>query len=385
MTDNKKNSGIKTADKLDGETVPAMSPGGCLAADTGGRTAADTGGRLVADTNGRTVSNPSGHPAMDIVGIGTPTMDLLINLPYFPVDEGGMRLNEIFHQGGGNCASAMVTAARLGAKVGMIAKVGRDAAGDFIINDFIFNGVDTSYIIRGRADTTSPYCVAVSETDKGTRKFLMRSSDCGRLTPRDIPYEYIKTAKILHIEAGGDAATLAGAKFAKENGVTVSIDAGYYSKKSESLLPYVDIFIASEYFYSGMFPDSNGPESYEKNFQEIMKIGPSVVWLTLGDKGCIGLADGAMHEIPSFKVPVKDTTGAGDDFHGAYIAIMLEGLSHYECARHASAVAAIKCMFVGGRTGLPDRAMLKRYLDEGVLPTEELEERLKYYRNIFLK
>jgi hypothetical protein len=64
---------------------------------------------------------------------------------------------------------------------------------------------------------------------------------------------------------------------------------------------------------------------------------------------------------------------------------MLEGLSHYECARHASAVAAIKCTFVGGRTGLPDRAMLRRFLDEGVLPTKELEERLEYYRRTFLQ
>jgi len=95
--------------------------------------------------------------------------------------------------------------------------------------------------------------------------------------------------------------------------------------------------------------------------------------------------DGEMHEIPSFKVPVVDTTGAGDDFHGAYAAIMLEGLSHVECARHASAVSAIKCTFVGGRTGLPDRAMLKRFLEDGALPTAELEERLQYYRNTFLK
>ena len=322
---------------------------------------------------------------VDIVGIGTPVMDLLINLPHFPVEEGGMRVNEILHQGGGNCASAMATAARLGAKAGMIAKLGNDAAGDFIINDFKFNGVDTSHIVRGKPDSTSPYCVAVSETDKGTRKFLMRTSNCGRLMPDEVAYDYIKAAKILHIEAGGDSATFAAAKFAKENGVIVSIDAGYYSKQSEKLLPYIDIFIASEYYYNGMFPNDNGPDSYERNFKKIMKRGPSVVWLTLGDKGCIGLADGEMHEIPSFKVSVKDTTGAGDDFHGAYIAIMLEGLSHYECARHASAVAAIKCTFVGGRTGLPDRAMLKRFLDEGILPTKELEERLKYYRKIFLR
>jgi len=331
----------------------------------------------------RQTENPD--TAVDIVGIGSPVMDLLINIPHFPDEEGGIHANEIFHQGGGNCASAMATAARLGASAGMIAKVGGDAIGDFIIKDFKYNGVDTSRIIRGAPDTSSSYCVAISETDKGTRKFLGRGSTVDRLKPEEIAYDYIKTAKILHIEAGGDAASLSGAKFAKENGVTVTIDAGYYSKRSEAVIPYVDVFIASEYFYKRMFPDDNAPDSYRRNFEKIREMGPSVVWVTLGEKGCVGLVDGVMHEIPSFKVPVKDTTGAGDDFHGAYAAIMLEGRPHEECARHASAVAAIKCTFVGGRTGLPDRAMLKRFMDEGILPTEELQERLEYYRRTFLQ
>ena len=327
----------------------------------------------------------NGGAVVDIVGIGYPVMDLLINVPYMPAGESGTRATDIFHQGGGNAASAMATAARLGARAGMLAKIGGDAIGDFIIRDFRYNGVDTSRIIRGGPDSVSPYVVALSEIDKGTRKFIGRPSNCGRLEPEDLPYDYIKSAKILHIEGGGDAASLAGAKFAKENGLTVTIDAGYYSKQSEDVIPYVDVFIASEFFYNAMFPDDHEPSGYRRNFEKIIGMGPSVVWVTLGDKGCVGLIDGVMYEIPCFKVPTVDTTGAGDDFHGAYAAIMLEGLSHYECARHASAVAAIKCTFVGGRTGLPDRAMLKRFLDEGVLPTAELEERLNYYRRTFLR
>ena len=339
---------------------------------------------MAPDNNKSAAMAPDNNESADIVGIGSAVMDLLINVARIPEGDGATRANEVMHQGGGNCGSAMATAARLGAKAGMIAKVGRDAIGDFIINDFRYNGVDTSHIVRGEAGSTSSYCVCLSETETGTRKFLIRPSTVGRLTPEEVAYDYIKTAKILHIEAGGEAASVAGAKCAKEHGVTVSIDAGYYSKKTEDVLPYVDVFIASQYFYNGMFPGDNGPSSFRRNFERIRSMGPSVVWVTFGEKGCVGLVDGVMHEIPSFKVPVVDTTGAGDDFHGAYIAIMLEGLSHVECARHASAVSAIKCTFVGGRTGLPDRAMLRRFLEDGTLPAAELEERLNYYRSTFL-
>ena len=328
--------------------------------------------------------NSGAKTTVDIVGICSPVMDLLVNVAKIPDKEGATRANEIFHQGGGNCASAMAAAARLGAKVGVLAKVGGDATGDFVIRDFQYNGVDTSRILRGAPDTSSSYCICVSETEKGTRKFIIRPNNVGRILPDELDFDYLKSAKILHLEGSADPASFAGAKFAKEHGITVSIDAAYFSDGTVSILPYVDIFISSEYFYKDMFPDDNGPGSYRKNFEKIMEMGPSVVWVTLGERGCVGLVDGVLHELPSYKVPVVDTTGAGDDFHGAYVAVMLEGLSHVECARHASAVSAIKCTFVGGRTGLPDRAMLKRFMEDGVLPTEELQQRLEYYRRTFL-
>ena len=324
---------------------------------------------------------------VDIVGIGSPVMDLLVNVPRLPPPDGGVGANEIFHQGGGNSASAMAAAARLGARAGMIARIGGDAAGDFIIKDFAYNGVDTSRIVRGGPGTTSAYCVAVSETELGTRSFLIRGGSAGGLAPEDIDFEYVAAAKILHIEGGGDPASLAAAKFAHERGITVSMDAGYFSGESLDVMPYVDVFIASKFFYEGMFPDSREPSrpAYRRNFEKISAMGPSAVWVTLGENGCVGLADGEFYEIPCYKVPVKDTTGAGDDFHGAYVAMMLEGLPHAECARHASAVSAIKCTFVGGRTGLPDRAMLRRFMEDGTLPTVELQERLDYYRRTFLR
>jgi sugar/nucleoside kinase (ribokinase family) len=225
----------------------------------------------------------------DIVGIGSPVMDLLVNVPRIPREEGGVRANEIFHQGGGNCASAMAAAARLGARAGMLAKVGGDATGDFVIKDLAYNGVDTSRIVRGAPDTSSSYCVCISETELGTRSFLVRPGNAGRLTPDELQYDYIETAKIVHVEAGGDPASLAAAKFAHERGIPVSIDAGYYSEATLPMLPYVDVFIASAFFYKGLFPGDQDPANYRANFMKIREMGPSVVWVTLGEKGCVGL------------------------------------------------------------------------------------------------
>lgn len=318
---------------------------------------------------------------VDVVGLGHPVMDQLVNIPRLPSGNSGVRADEIFHQGGGNAASAMAAAARLGAKAGMIAKIGGDAIGDFIVKDFIYNGVDTSRIIREGPDVCSSYVIAVSEVEFGTRSFIGRRGTVSPLRPEEVDYDYIASAKILHLESGSPA-SMAAARFAREKGLKVCIDAGAYSEDRVKIMPYIDIFIASEHFYNGLFKGRGA--DMRKNCEEMQRAGPSVVWVTCGPKGCVGLAEGEFYEVPTFDVPVKDTTGAGDVFHGAYIAAMLEGLPHAECARYASAVSSIKCIFVGGRTGIPNRETLGRFLKDGTVLTEEIEERLAYYRRNFL-
>ena len=318
---------------------------------------------------------------VDVVGLGSPVMDLVINVPQVPRGNGSVRANEIFHQGGGNCASAMAASARLGAKTGMLAKVGGDSTGDFVIKDLEFNGVDTSRILRGPPDTSSPYCLSVSEVDLGTRFFVGRRSTVASLNPDELAYDYIAGAKVLHLD-NGSPISITAAKYAREKGVTVSIDAGGYTPDRVAIIPHIDIYIASEMFYNGMFKGNE--DDLEGNCRKLHEMGPSVVWITRGPLGCCGIADGKFYNIPTFDTPVIDTTGAGDVFHGAYIAAMLEGLSHPECARYSNAVSSIKCMYVGGRTGIPNRETLRRFMEDGTVLTEEFEKRLDHYRQNFL-
>jgi len=74
-------------------------------------------------------------------------------------------------------------------------------------------------------------------------------------------------------------------------------------------------------------------------------------------------AEGAFHQ-KAFKVKVVDTTGAGDAFHGAYAYGMMRKWAARKCARFASAVAAMKCTKVGGRTGLPGLSQVEKFLRE---------------------
>ena len=78
-----------------------------------------------------------------------------------------------------------------------------------------------------------------------------------------------------------------------------------------------------------------------------------------------------------------DSTGAGDVFHGAFNYAYLQGWDVPRCARFSSGVSAIKCTQLGGRAGIPNLATVTRFLEDGVIEREWLDERLKRYRQGF--
>lgn len=314
---------------------------------------------------------------MDVVGIGTPYYDMVINVSKMPGLDGAAGANEAFYQGGGKVATAMAAAARLGRSAGMMAKVGENHRGQFIINDFRYNGVDTSAIIVDAPGTSSPFCLSLSEEEHKTRIFIGKEGTAGELLPEEIDYEYLGKAKYLHLE-NGRPASAAAALFAREHGIVTVMDADNYQEGIVKLLPCLDVFIASEFFYRDMF----GNLPYEEGCRKLLEAGPSTAIVTLGSRGSVGMtAQDGFFRTESFHVPVRDTTGAGDVFHGAYIVGLLEGMDAPECARFASAVSAIKCTCFGGRTGIPNRDTVQRFLETGEIDRTEAQRRLAYYRN----
>ena len=314
---------------------------------------------------------------MDVVGIGTPYYDMVINVSKMPGLDGAAGANEAFYQGGGKVATAMAAAARLGRSAGMMAKVGENHRGQFIINDFRYNGVDTSAIIVDAPGTSSPFCLSLSEEEHKTRIFIGKEGTAGELLPEEIDYEYLGKAKYLHLE-NGRPASAAAALFAREHGIVTVMDADNYQEGIVKLLPCLDVFIASEFFYRDMF----GNLPYEEGCRKLLEAGPSTAIVTLGSRGSVGMtAQDGFFRTESFQVPVRDTTGAGDVFHGAYIVGLLEGMVAPECARFASAVSAIKCTCFGGRTGIPNRETVQRFLETGEIDRTEAQRRLAYYRN----
>ncbi len=284
----------------------------------------------------------------DIVGIGVSTLDVLTIVEDFAASEGVQQAIEAKFQGGGPVATALVAAAKLGAKVAMLDSLGDDFVGQSILKEFKRHGVLTSQIKISPDTISSLASVWIRERD-GKRSIAYRPGTAPELTPEDLPLEVIKKAKILHLNGRHIQCCLAACSLAKEHQVKISFDggAGRYRPELEPLIPWIDICIVAKDF-AEQYSQSNNINYAAQCF---LDRGCELVVITDGERGSYIYSEQIEHfHCPAFPVAkVVDTTGCGDVYHGVFLFSLASGLTLAESARRASAAAAINTQNIGGR------------------------------------
>ena len=311
----------------------------------------------------------------DVIGIENPCMDFALHLNKLPTPNGGAFLDDYTWQGGGKISTGLVAAARLGAKCMQIGVVGDDLFGRAICEDFKRHGVDISRM-ETRQGTTS-LSVVMSDDETHGRSILFKPGTVSH--PGDeaeIDWEPLRTARFFFL-AHLSGLNVQAASLARESGVKVLMDADHPHDGLKKHIGLVDAFIASEFVYHDFFPDDL---DYEKNCAETRAMGPDIVVFTLGDQGCVGMDGNGFFRLPAYDVPVMDTLGAGDVFHGAFLVGLLRGWDAKTTADFSNAVSAIKCTRAGGRAGIPDFDTAIRFMKTGEIDYGEIDERVVYYK-----
>lgn len=318
---------------------------------------------------------------MDIIGIGQPIKDFLMVVEKMPEENSFTALEDFSSQGGGKVSTALVAAARLGMKCAMVGTVGQDHRGRFVRDDFIRHGIDTSHLIERKEGETG-YCVCLAERSTQNRRFFGIRPGADQLKETELDYEFLREGKILHLEAP-DAVSKAAAAYARKQGILVSMDGDPYEDENESLKEMesmIDIFIGSEAY----FRKRAGNGCIKDVLYELSEKGCAVSAVTLGEKGAAALIDGKYIEIPAYHgIEAVDTTGAGDVFHGAFLSAWCKRMDPVYCLQFASAVSAVKCTFIGGRSGIPSWEEAVCFMEHGyIMNIKNLEERKIFYKNL---
>ncbi|MCB2172239.1 hypothetical protein KQH65_05840 [archaeon] len=297
-----------------------------------------------------------------IVGIGRCTLDIIFRLPEYPTWEKGVVYDEYSIDGGGQVGTGLVAASKLGATTGYIGTAGSDYAGDLKLESLREWGVDTSRVIRRMGPDEQVILVTV-QSGTGERVFNHSDRlDAEPITLDELDYDYITSADYLLLDGSHPEAALETAKWMREAGKQVMLDG---SKTAESikestrrLIPFVDVLVCGDGFGEKLAGVGDVFEAGER----VLDMGPRIFVETLGERGSVTVTLKKNFETPSFEIEVKDTTGAGDVFHGAYLYGLINGWNPERIALFSTAVSALKCTRMGGRRSSPTLGEVLEFL-----------------------
>jgi len=264
---------------------------------------------------------------------------------------------------GGSAAITAVAAARLGLSVALVAAVGADRPGEFMLDQLAAEGVDTSAVVI-RDGTPTGMTVALSQG--GDRAILTALGAVVSLTAADVPAALLARSRHVHASSyflledslgPGLAAVLAAARAA---GATTSLDtnwdpAGRWGdERLSAAIAQADVLLPNEaeaLLLAGT--RLSGEAGLDAAAGALTAAGPRLV-VKLGERGAL-CADGPVRQRVSLPpVPPVDATGAGDCFDAGLIAGLLGGLALPEAAALGCAVGALSTGAPGGTAGAPD-------------------------------
>ena len=294
----------------------------------------------------------------DIIGLGQVTVDEIYILQFIPKIDEVVFVKKRVKQQGGMVTTALKTISRLGGSVEFIGGIGDDDNGKYVLDVFRDGNIDIKQVEIFKNQATAYSVILV---DKKTGKRTIINNPGVQKADLKLKIPDITGAKIIHLDGSWFETAVESARLAREKGITISIDLSpsNYDSKVFELIKLCNYIIVPWKFAKYHTMKATALMAGRK----LLEYGPDVVIITKGQNGSLLISEDKEFEIPAFQVSVKDTTGAGDSFHGGFLFGLTKNYNLKEAVIFASAVAALNCTKIGGQGGLPTFQEVKNFLD----------------------
>jgi len=297
----------------------------------------------------------------NILVVGSLNADLVVRTPRFPQPGETISGEDLQVIPGGKGANQAVAASRLGAKVSMLGRVGRDNFGDFLLDNLKANRVDTSLIQRDDASTGTATIIVDAN---GQNSIVLSAGANGKVSSSDVEHASFPMFNLLLLQLEIPTPTVySAAKLAKQNGVRVILNPAPAKELPEELISRADFIIPNETelaLLTGM--EVKDIPSTEKAAHNLLQRGVQNVIVTLGSNGALMVTAESTNHIPPFKVDVVDTTAAGDAFIGGFASILDSANSLREAVRYGCACGALATTRFGAQPSLPTKEEVERFI-----------------------
>ena len=302
----------------------------------------------------------------DVVVVGSVNMDLVAVAPHIPQPGQTVLGSDFATIPGGKGANQAVAAARLGAHVALIGRLGDDPFAHTLRRGLEAESVDCRHLLPTPGIASGVALIVVSQD--GENAICVAGGANARLSPEDIERAApaIAGAKVcvLQLEVPLETAACAAA-VARRHGVAVILDPAPAPAALPPALFDVDILTPNESEATrllGMPTLEGGPALVA---ERLRARGARAVVLKLGGDGCYLSAPGVEERFPAYAVRVVDTTAAGDAFTGALAVAWAEGQPLREAVAFAGAAGALACTRFGAQPSAPTRTEVQALLASG--------------------
>lgn len=291
-----------------------------------------------------------------VIVLGSINMDMVMTTDRLPKIGETLLGNTVAYYGGGKGANQAVAAARVGAAVSMIGKVGQDTFGATIVDQLANEGIDRQAITVAPNAATGMAAIFKLKADNaivvlpGANMLLdvddelMDTKVCAGdvfVAQLEIPIETVKK----------------GLKIAQQKGATTILNPAPYTNQINELLPYVDIITPNETELEGLLDHQTlTSETIERTMLAWARKHEICLIVTRGNEGVSYTTETMVKTIPAKAVDVVDTTGAGDTFTGILAAQLAQGRSIEQAVTTAGLGATLSVTKLGAQTGMPTQA-----------------------------
>jgi ribokinase len=295
--------------------------------------------------------------------VGSCNIDLIVRTPRMPRLGETLTGSDFQTCHGGKGANQAVMAARLGASVAMVGKVGNDLHGQQMCDNFRACGIDTQHVLT---DAVLPSGVAVILVDDAAHNCIVVVPGAnGALTPDDVRQAsatiVASSVLLCQLEVPLETTTEA-LRIARAAGVRTLLNPTPARSLPPEVFDLADIVVLNETeleLFSGTSVSGTAVEPIVRN---VFGGRPVLVVVTRGEQGAVVLDDHTVTTIPAFAVKAVDTTGAGDAFVGSLAVFLAEGGTFAEAVRRASAAAALSVTRPGTQPSFPTRAEVESFV-----------------------
>jgi sulfofructose kinase len=295
-------------------------------------------------------------PKVDVVGVGLNATDTLIPVPHFPERGSKVEIHSANALLGGQVASAIAACQQWGLRTRYVGKLGEDHAAALHRAEFARLGVETHFF-------TAPGCPSqqafILVDPSGERTVLWKRDSRLTLLPEELDREWIRNARLLHLDGHDTLAAALAAQWARAAGVPIVADLDDLYTGYETLLPNIDFLITSRDIPARLTDEINLRCSLP---QVLRRYGCRLAAATLGQEGVLAWDGEQFHYAPAYSVEPVDTTGAGDIFHAGFIYAFLQAWPLQRQLEFACAAAALNCTAVGARGGIQSVENIERFM-----------------------